>query len=167
MGRRNNRISKENGRRSTMEKTIIALSGVGDCGKTETIRLAYDYLRQEGEDFDLGSSRSMEVNGAVSVIKGVAVGFASKGDCEAVLRRFLERLVYLDCDIIVCAAHTPISATYRAVEQIAADAVPPYQVRWMEKPRVSDHDAANIEMTAEICYQVLQIVDTNCELAEA
>ena len=31
-----------------MEKTIIALSGVGDCGKTETIRLAYDYLRQEG-----------------------------------------------------------------------------------------------------------------------
>lgn len=96
-----------------MQRTIIALWGIGDSGKTTTISLVYDHFRQQGATVIHGGDYTRrrqkgarEIKGAVLEIDGVLVGFASPGDRPDILLPLLEALVERGCIIIVCATHT-------------------------------------------------------------
>ena len=103
-----------------MQKTMIALWGISELGKSTTIRLAYDDLRKDLPEEDIVKSpgrtrKNLNVNGAILKIDGVLVGFASQGDNPEVLEKFLMPLIAAGCVVIVCATHTRRSETYDLV----------------------------------------------------
>ena len=75
-----------------MQRTIFALFGIGDSGKTTTISLVYNHFRQQGATVIYGGDYARrrqkgatEIKGAVLEIDGVLVGFASPGDRPDIL----------------------------------------------------------------------------------
>ena len=88
-----------------MGRTLIAVWGPSNVGKTTAIRLAYDELRfTEGVlTVDPGYRARKEVRGAILEIDGVKIGFASPGDTAEVLESYLSELT--ECDVIVAFPH--------------------------------------------------------------
>lgn len=100
-------------------KTIIAVTGTGGCGKTSSIRLAYEILLKAYPDAKVvnrwpsGSLRK-DVS-SIAIIDGVKLGFHSLGDPSSHFPEALAKLVAEKCSIIVCATRTR-GETYDAVE---------------------------------------------------
>lgn len=86
-----------------MNKTIFALQGPGNAGKTTTIRMAYMMCRPSDtpvcDDFVADDDFICTLN-----LNGVKVGFASGGDWPSAVKGALDKLV--ECQIIVCATRT-------------------------------------------------------------
>lgn len=117
-----------------MQRTIIALWGVGGIGKTTTIRQhVYDVLATQYECLDRGHQCITEVKAAILEIDGVKVGFNSAGDTPRIVEKLLKELIDAGCDIIVCATHTSRSETSKIVQHLAEDSDPPYTPVWIEK----------------------------------
>src|SRR5260370_4813828 len=104
-----------------MQRTIVALCGARDVGKTTTIRLVYEKLAQEGKLIDPGRRSRSEIKSAILEIGGVKIGFASQGDVDEILEENLEPLFEAGCSVIVCATHTSRSRTYSVVKQLERD----------------------------------------------
>ena len=138
-----------------MQRTIFALWGLANAGKTTTIRLAYEKLAREENVIDPGRRSKKEVRGAILKIDGIKIGFASQGDRADVLRENIERLIAAGCIIIVCAAHTPRSLTYKVVEQFINE----FEIVFIEKVADPDRkDAANLEKSDEIIRRIKSIL---------
>ncbi|MBA4190805.1 MAG: hypothetical protein C0467_22695 [Planctomycetaceae bacterium] len=149
-----------------MERTMIALWGISNLGKTTTIRRVYDTLRREGRVIDPGRPSRKEVKAAVLEIDGVKVGFASPGDIAEILEENLEPLIAAGCVVIVCATHTK-GGTVDMVRQLASQANPAYKLVWIEKAcRQTDHDNGNQKKADEIIAEVRKAV-ANAQLVEA
>ena len=111
-----------------MHNTIIAVRGVGNTGKTTSVRLAYQTLKGEGTERRpprLGSY--VEVRGAILVVDGMLVGFASAGDIVTNLEEDLDLLKREGCAVIVCTTRDS-GKTPPFVERFASSAQPPFRV---------------------------------------
>lgn len=149
-----------------MERTMIALWGISNTGKTTTIRRVYDTLRMEGRVIDPGRPTRKEVRAAILEIDGVKVGFASPGDIAEILEENLEPLITAGCVVIVCATHTR-GGTVETVRQFATQANPAYKLVWIKKEyRQTDHDNWNQQKAGEIIAEVRKAV-SNTQLVEA
>jgi hypothetical protein len=140
-----------------MQRTIIAICGPSNVGKTTTICLAYQRLLEEGKQINPGRRTRKEVGGAILEIDGVTVGFASQGDVERMLQANLEPLLAAECDVIVCACHTSRSRTHMVVERLTGD----FRVVWIEKRRAAlvNAERANQECAEEIIKQVRAAIE--------
>ncbi len=142
-----------------MQKTIFALCGPSDSGKTTTISLVYhDLKQQEGTTvIYAGRPARKEIRGAVLEINGVRAGFASFGDIAEDLETLLCDLIERDCIIIVCATHTARSKTAEVVR--AKERQQGFRIEWIEQARDSDHNKANRKKADEIIKKVLKAVE--------
>lgn len=147
-----------------MEKTIIAVWGVSDKGKTTAIRLAYEDLRAQFPSLNPGRRALKEVRGAILDINGVKVGFESSGDKPEILEENIPPLIDAECLVIVCATHTRRSRTVDVVERLAAQHG--YEIEWVEKPGDQDHEAGNRQKADEIIAKVHLAVE-RARLVEA
>lgn len=92
-------------------KIAIAQSGPEDAGKTSTIRLTYNMLREKYPDAaveNLLDNKSGDLR-AVLTINGILIGIESQGDPwkkEARLEPSLAMFVRLRCQVIICAIRT-------------------------------------------------------------
>ena len=153
-----------------MQRTVFALFGIGDSGKTTTISLVYNHFRQRGATVIYGGDYARrrqkgatEIKGAVLEIDGVLVGFASPGDRPDILLPLLEALIERGCIIIVCATHTR-GGTVEVVRERGRQG---FQVEWIEKAcRQADHDDGNRKKANEIIEKVRAAVE-NARLVEA
>jgi predicted kinase len=152
-----------------MQKTMIALWGIGNLGKTTTIRLAYETLRKEAKVIDPGRRARKEVIGAILEIDGVKVGFASQGDLAEILEELLAPLIEAGCLVIICATHTR-GGTVETVNQLASQAQPPFKLVWIPKagPQV-DHADGNQKKADELISAIRTAVaeTRQAELVEA
>jgi hypothetical protein len=153
-----------------MQRTLFALSGIGDSGKTTTISLVYNHFRQQGARVIYGGDHARrrlkgatEIKGAVLEIDGVLVGFASPGDRPDILLRLLEALIERGCILIVCATHTR-GGTVEVVGEFGRQG---FKVELIKKgcPQV-DHDDGNQKKAKEIIEKVRGAID-NARLVEA
>src|SRR5438067_1440145 len=116
-----------------MQKTIIALWGAGRLGKSTTIRLAYEELKNHGSVIEPGDrannrpSGPPEVKGAILKIDGVLVGFTSPGDDEEWVEWFVKRLIDAGCKVIVCATRSK-GGSVTVLERLASEAKPPFRI---------------------------------------
>ena len=140
-----------------LTKTLIALYGISNQGKTTTIRRVYDDLRLKYRVVRRGSPSRTEVNGAILDIDGVLVGFASPGDVEWILAANLLPLIEKGCIVILCATHTR-GGTVDLVERVAADHQ--FATVWIEKAGDStDHIVANRRKADEIIQRIRRAVE--------
>lgn len=88
-------------------KTIIALRGKGNSGKSTTIRILHDLILSNG--YQQISSNFRGDGGDFTAIfskKGKLIGVTSSGDTYDLVHDHLQELVSSDCDICVCACRT-------------------------------------------------------------
>lgn len=143
---------------TAMKKTIIALRGVSNMGKTTTIRLAYEDLKQQFLCVSSGRSARKEIKGAILKINGLKIGFASSGDTPHILEKNLVPLIADGCVVIVCATHTSRSRTVDIVECLAAEHG--FDVVWIEKDdKQTDHLRANQQKADEIITEIHQAIE--------
>lgn len=122
-------------------RTIIAVRGVTNQGKSASIKIAYSLLRElypaaHIEEFHFGVDITV-----VITINGVKVGIESQGDPNSRLFQSLEHFVKIGCKVIVCATRSR-GATVEAVNSLAGK----FRVEWYPKQGVSSastHAAAN------------------------
>src|SRR5262249_8550359 len=142
-----------------MQRTMIALRGPGNAGKSTTIRLVYQNLRREGRVIRPVAPLRKEVKGAILEINGVEVGITSQGDEGEIVRSHVERLIEAGCVVIVCATRT-YGGTVDVIEQLASEADLPFDIVWIEKDRQAhhDHDAGNRQKADEVIAEVKKAV---------
>lgn len=134
-----------------MQKSIIAVRGPANVGKTTTIRRAYEELRREGRCIDQGRLFSTEVIAAIWEIDGVKVGITSNGDLPEDLEENLARLLAAGCIVIVCATRTK-GGTVKLVERLDKEAS--FHPDWIEKRADADHDSGNRQKATVIVEKV-------------
>lgn len=98
-------------------KTVIALSGVANRGKTETIRNVYNQLYNEYPDAQQQLLVSRSDVRVILTIEGVKVGIESQGDPNSRLPKSLALFQREGCQIVVCTMRT-YGMTVEAVEQL-------------------------------------------------
>ena len=144
-----------------MQRTIVALQGASNKGKTESIRLAYERLLEEGAKVIRHPRRTItrDVRQAILEIDGVQIGFASAGDAVKVLERDLPPLFEAECSVILCARHTPRSETFAFVERLALQYG--YQIVPIKKERVAfvNAERANLETADSIVRQIRAAIE--------
>src|SRR5262245_11298971 len=113
-----------------MRRTMIVVSGKANSGKTTTIRLAYEMLKPSGVPVLNFLKRPRKEVIGILEIKGMKVGFCSRGDQPLDLEVYLELLIEEGCVVIVCASHTRKSRTVEVVERLAREARPPFSIDW-------------------------------------
>ena len=125
---------------------IIALQGVANTGKTTTLKLLDQKLRQERFIPVAGMRRG--TTGDFSDIfiapDGRRIGITSSGDTHDMVRENLERLIQENCVICVCACRTYDRMPPGTVA--AVDSFPSHPATFIDKTRESDsslYDSAN------------------------
>src|SRR5687768_4517091 len=121
-----------------MKKTIIAVRGQPDAGKTSSIKLAYNELLREGSAMDFNPRWDANELKAIVAIDGALVCFASAGDQPERLERTLRFLLAKGCIVIVCAARVgrtgePYHRTIDVVDHFAREQG--FDVDWISKLR--------------------------------
>jgi hypothetical protein len=144
-----------------MERTLIALRGWKDSGKSTTLGIAYQELLNSYGGREIRSGRhhadSRDLRGAILEIDRVRVGFVSAGDLARILERCFDLLVREGCLVIVCAARS-----YGESADFVERQEPDYRVVWIEKARnaAADQDRGNRETAGEMVRAVRSAVRT-------
>ena len=90
-----------------MNKRIIALKGKGNSGKTTTIKLLPDILKENGFSQVPNKHKKFGSDFRDVFIKdGLIVGVTSSGDTYDLVTKRLSELIDDDCVICICACRT-------------------------------------------------------------
>ena len=118
-------------------KTIIAIYGDPNLGKTESVSLAYEKLKRVA-DKDLGV---IDVDNddfcAWVEINKVKVGISSQGDPKSHQKQWLDDLIAKGCVVILAACHH-MGATVTVIEDAAK--ANGYRIYWTCNARIYEHD---------------------------
>ena len=132
---------------------IFALQGVGNCGKTETLRILYDELTKKypnaGVQFIHRGNSDIAV--ILTGVNGNVVGIETQGDPGSRLDETLKAFVNAGCDIIFCACRT----RGMTVDWINARSRQ-YQIHFIPQNRIpspSNQNAANQATAASLIQQ--------------
>ena len=108
-------------------KKIIALRGVGNRGKSQTIKDACDLLaKYPGATIEhLAVTRGRDIKVLVT-INGTKIGIESQGDPSNRLPASLKEFVGMGCEIIICATRSS-GDTVEAVRKLGRD----YEIVWL------------------------------------
>ena len=136
-----------------MQKEVIALRGIGNPGKSQTIRKVYDLLklRHKNVKEEHESIGKVDIR-VVLTINGAKIGIESQGDPGSRLQKSLSLFVKLQCTVIVCATRTR-GQTVNAVERLNQD----YELLWLQqdvRPIASEQEASNNAMAQRIVEEV-------------
>lgn len=133
-----------------MEKTIIAVRGAADAGKTTAIRCACAQMLSDGASVEsilvspsfegidgylIRDLTSQSKEGDIAIILSYCnhkIGICSQGDCgcEKQIRAYLEAFKEVSCDLIICATRTR-GRTCETVKAFSADNG--YKLEWFSK----------------------------------
>src|SRR3972149_2553681 len=109
-------------------KTIIALKGIGNSGKSMSIKRAYTILKYKYSDVGILYEKVMVDVKAIITIKNKIIGVESQGDPTSRLTESLEEFSRKGCNIILCATRT-YGGTVEAVKNMESE----YQIQWILK----------------------------------
>ena len=111
-----------------MEKTIYVLYGRSNIGKTSTIKIIFELLKQQYPDAII---ETYCINGDIKVIitiNNIKIGLESQGDPNARLKDSLKDFTDKDCTIILCAARS-FGMTHDWIKDYSSQ----YKIIWIKK----------------------------------
>lgn len=141
-------------------RKVIALRGLGNSGKSSSLRKVYELLVVR---YALNKNRvNVKIEGALNKsntsvivsINGVRIGIDSAGDQLDILVGRLRDLEFKGCAIIVCASRTAASfeAAVNDLERCC------YEIEWIEKTKEGttklEWDAANLTTAEDIVAKI-------------
>jgi len=138
-------------------RTIVAVRGVANLGKSASIKKTYQLLKSAYPNaiFDeIVVSTDITI---IIAINGVKIGIESQGDPNRRLFSSLNRFVQAGCKVIVCATRSR-GKTVEAVNDLANQ----YQITWFDKqnePNAHAQDAANDAMAKKIFKAVQSAIN--------
>jgi hypothetical protein len=142
-----------------MTKSIVALQGKGDTGKTTTIGILHDKLLKKGfkrENYVEGGQRRKgrrrEFH-AIFMVNGKKVGIASVGDLRKHIEPRLREFGKEGCSIIVCACHTR-GGTVEVIEEFARTG---WDLEFVQKQHGIDENALNEADADHLLKKVLRL----------
>jgi hypothetical protein len=145
-------------------KTVFALSGVAECGKSETIRLLFEQLSTQFDFEFIGEQINPETGDIRVVIKinGVLIGIESQGDPNSRLFASLKIFIEIDVRIIICATRTR-GATVWAVQDLKKEG---FTLNWTDKQKLQglskqEYTAKNLEIANEILDKIKPLIQPN------
>jgi len=137
-----------------MQRTVLAVCGKSNVGKTSSIRHAFDDLLLIPESKEIWRLPKGRVDlVAIVKVRERLVGFASQGDWIRYLRPDLQKLIRAKCHVIVCATKSR-GETVNYVENLE----PTYSVEWIEKLPAADPRVANKRTANRILHRILSLV---------
>ena len=114
-------------------KKVLALRGIRNTGKSQTIRTVDELLREKLQTAIVGHEYRTRVELRVVLsINGMRIGIETTGENIEKMRESLDRFVSLGCDVIICGTRTK-GNTVTLVETL-----PGYDVVWLEQRAQSD-----------------------------
>ena len=133
-------------------KTIICLWGGAGIGKTSSIRAVWDRLNISNKP---PLHQSADDICAIVPFCNSTVGIASQGDPYSAQDEWLEELMNLGCEIIVCASRTK-GSTVDAVEDVAQRGE--YVTIWFSPFYSSDSVNINVlnNLTADAVIELIR-----------
>jgi KaiC/GvpD/RAD55 family RecA-like ATPase len=154
-----------------MGKTVIAVRGQPDSGKTTTITLAYETLAKGGRSIYSKPRYDARELKEVLEIDGVIVGFATSGDKPDRLERTLRFLLEHGCVVIVCAARLnrsgePVHKTIVTVEEFCEENE--FELEWFYKVRNRNQaEIANSQVAAEVVAKIRRVINALTSVGSA
>lgn len=126
-----------------MKKIIIANWGGSNEGKSTTIKLLFNLLREEFPSAIL-EPEIIDLTYDITVvmkIDGLRIGIESQGDPKSYLLKSLEYFASINCDLIICSTRNR-GSTVNAVNALKIQG---YQVIWTTNMRSNEfnHDRLN------------------------
>jgi len=100
--------------------SIIALSGKTNVGKSRTIKIVYELLKQNYPTLKVliePAETKVEIR-VVIIINGKRVGIESRGDTREIVEKALDIFTDTKCNIIICATRTR-GGSWNAVQEFA------------------------------------------------
>jgi len=137
-------------------KTVIALWGRSNIGKSSTIKQSYELLVAKYPRAEKGHEIFEVDIRVVLTINGVKVGIESKGDPGSRLAESLRLFLKLGCKVIVCATRTR-GQTVDAVHKLE----PSYEIFWIEQiaTKPADQASSNLGTAKRIAKEVENLVN--------
>lgn len=133
-----------------MQRTVIALRGKKNSGKTTTIKKVFEQLKKTAEKVERDHKIQKEIRAIILVIDGVKVGFVSVGEPAWRLNEYLRDLFRYGCKVVICATRS-FGDTVEVVEALRR-----YKHVWIEKERspASTQERGNAQNADAIIKQV-------------
>ena len=101
-------------------KTIIALNGPSQSGKTQTLKLFLQFIKKETEK-NIYKSKKWKECLEVNVLDDLKIGVTSRSDKIQKLRENIEFLINeMDCDVVVTAINTKTKGVTELLEDLKA-----------------------------------------------
>jgi len=126
-------------------KTILALRGAGNRGKSTTLGMLIEMIKVQYPSANFEETKFKIDITIVVTINGQKVGIETQGDPNSRLGASLKRFIEIGCKVIICASRSYGST----VDLINTAANGGYQVKWFEKTKsTSAHDQTTANKAA-------------------
>jgi len=119
-----------------MKKTIIAVWGTANVGKSKTLIKLGNIIKNCGWITENNVSKNNDY-WAVFKYKGITLGVETYGDVEDDVGHGLQGLIGAKCDIIVMTSKT-YGGTVNAIGELSSDPSNDYRVLWITPIQVND-----------------------------
>jgi len=138
-------------------RTIFALKGVSNTGKTQTINFVRRFIEECYKDCKTAHDPLRRGSKEITLILQVGntkIGIESQGDPNSRLFNSIPYFVNQGCDIIVCATRTR-GATVELVKSYEK-----YEIKWYSPNAVSSGAVeANTQKAQEIFTDINKLID--------
>ena len=136
--------------------TIIAIKGIGNTGKTETIKNIYHLLKSKYPEAKIENEiYGLDIR-AIFTVNGVKIGIESRGDPSSRLFKSIPLFVKSQCNIIICATRSK-GKTVRLIKEQDN-----YEIIWHKKSFVKgekDQKKSNAEMADIIIKKIVSLIN--------
>ena len=139
-------------------KTILALRGAGNRGKSTTLCLLIGLIRKSYPNAIFEETRYKIDITIVITIDKTRVGIETQGDPNSRLQVSLQRFIKVKCKVVICACRS----SGRTVEIVREAANDGYQIKWFDKGQTQDLNeqaAANLRTAKELFAVFKQAID--------
>jgi Cdc6-like AAA superfamily ATPase len=135
-------------------KTVIAIYGTANTGKSATLKKVYEILRAKHPNAPITHEIIQHDVRTIIKINGHSIGIESQGDPGGRIFTSISLFAREECDIIVCATRTR-GQTVEVVENLK----PKYDIKWIPKLR-EPNEAKHAQINAALAFDIVKQIQT-------
>jgi len=140
-----------------LTKTIFAIKGISNTGKTSTIKTVYELLKEKYPTATINTIHNCSDINIIITIDEISIGIESQGDPNSRLENSLKIFIEHKCKIIICATRTR-GMTCEWVNTYSDE----YNIEWLPKIKSAteaNQTKENIAFANQIMQKIQNLID--------